>query len=114
MPCSRRGRTTTIRTGACPRSKRPSALQGDHAVDDRLHLDLFEAFFTKSHNIARADEVIRTAIEQHGVQGIPTVIVPESNARVVGLADLETYRRMVFERGGPTTKAPRTPSEATA
>lgn len=103
------------------------ALQGDHAVDDRLHLALFEAFFTKSHNIARPDEVIRVveaagadmprfradyeagagrepvlrdyraAIEQDGVQGIPTVIVPETGERIVGLADLATYRRVVKE-----------------
>jgi predicted DsbA family dithiol-disulfide isomerase len=102
-------------------------LQGDHAVDDRLHLGLFEAFFTKSHNIAQPDEIVRvveaagadmprfradyeagagrelvlrdyrTAIEQDGVQGIPTVIAPDTGARVVGLADLDTYRRMVKE-----------------
>ena len=103
------------------------AMQGDHAVDDRLHLALFEAFFTKSHNIAQPDEVIRivaaagadmprfradyeagagrdlvisdyrAAVEEHGVQGIPTVIAPETGERVVGLADLETYRRVVKE-----------------
>jgi predicted DsbA family dithiol-disulfide isomerase len=100
------------------------ALQGDHAVDDRLHLGLFEAFFTKSRNIARPEEVIRVveaagadmarfradyeagtgrslvisdyraAVEEDGVQGIPTVIVPESGERVVGLADLDAYRRL--------------------
>ncbi len=103
------------------------ALQGDHAVDDRLHLALFEAFFTKSRNIARPDEVTRiveaagadmsrfradyeagagreavlqdyhTAIEKDGVQGIPTVILHETGERLVGLADLETYRRIVKE-----------------
>ena len=103
------------------------AMQGDHALDDRLHLALFEAFFTKSHNIGQPDQVIRVveaagadmprfradyeagagrelvirdyraAVEEHGVQGIPTVIVPESDERVVGLADLETYRRLVKE-----------------
>jgi predicted DsbA family dithiol-disulfide isomerase len=100
-------------------------LQGDQAVDDRLHLDLFEGFFTKSHNIAQPDAVVRIveaagadmtrfradyeagagrelvlrdyriAVEQDGVQGIPTVIVPETAERVVGLAELETYRRVV-------------------
>ena len=99
--------------------------QGDHAVDDRLHLNLFEAFFTKSHNIADREEVTRIveasgadlarfredyaagagreaviadyrrAIEEDGVQGIPTVIGPDTGQRVVGLADLETYRRAV-------------------
>ena len=103
------------------------ALQGDPAVDDRLHLGLFEAFFTKSHNIAKPEEVTRiveaagaemprfradyeagagrelvlrdyrTAIEEDGVQGIPTVIVPETGDRLVGLVDLETYRRVVKE-----------------
>ena len=103
------------------------AMQGDPAVDDRLHLGLFEAFFTKSHNIAQPDQVIRiveaagadmtrfradyeagagrelvirdyrAAVEEDGVQGIPTVIVPETGERVVGLADLETYRRVVKE-----------------
>lgn len=37
----------------------------------------------------------RSAVEEDGVQGIPTVIVPDSGARVVDLADLETYRRAV-------------------
>jgi predicted DsbA family dithiol-disulfide isomerase len=106
------------------------ALQGDHAVDDRLHLALFEAFFTKSRNIARPDEVIRiveeagadmarfradymvgagreavvrdyrAAVEEDGVQGIPTVIVPETGQRVVGLADLDTYRRAIKDAAG--------------
>ena len=105
-------------------------LQGDPAVDDRLHVALFEAFFTKSRNISKPDEVIaivaaagtdmarfradyeggagraavlhdyRTAIEEDGVQGIPTVIVPETGERVVGLTDLETYRRVVKEAVG--------------
>jgi predicted DsbA family dithiol-disulfide isomerase len=113
-------------------------LQGDRAVDDRLHLALFEAFFTKSRNIARPDEVARiveaagadmarfradyeagagrepvlrdyrTAVEDDGIQGIPTVIVPGSGERVVGLADLDTYRAAV-ERGGPTAQDPHTP-----
>jgi protein-disulfide isomerase len=39
----------------------------------------------------------RTAVEQDGVQGIPTVLVPETAERVVGLADLDTYRRVVKE-----------------
>ena len=116
------------------------ALQGDHGVDDRLHLALFEAFFTKSHNIAKPDEGIRVveavgadmprfradyeagagrepvlrdyraAIEKDGVQGIPTVIVPESGERVVGLADLDTYRRAI-ERGGHTAQDPHPPSK---
>lgn len=103
------------------------ALQGDPAVDDRLHLGVFEAFFTKSHNIAQPDQVVRlveaagadmpwfhadyeagagrelvlrdyrTAIAQDGVQGIPTVIVPATGERVLGLADLEIYRRVVKE-----------------
>ncbi len=103
------------------------ALQGDPAADDRLHLALFEAFFTNSVNIAKPDEVARivercgadmarfradyeagagrelvlrdyrAAIEDDGVQGIPTVIVPDTGERVVGLADLETYRRVVKE-----------------
>jgi predicted DsbA family dithiol-disulfide isomerase len=103
------------------------ALQGDRAVDDRLHLALFEAFFTKSRNIAQPDEVARvvgaagadlprfradyeagagreavledyrTAVEKDGVQGIPTVILPETGERLVGLADLDTYRRAVKE-----------------
>ena len=107
-------------------------LQGDPAVDDRLHVALFEAFFTKSRNIAQPDEVIRivdaagadmarfrtdyeggagraavlhdyrTAIEEDGVQGIPTVIAPDTGERVVGLTGLETYRRVV-EGGGPAT-----------
>lgn len=100
-------------------------LQGDPDVDDRLHIGLFEAFFTKSRNIADPAEIAkvvaasgadmarfhadaaagagreavladyRTAVDEHGVQGIPTVIVPETDARVVGLADLATYRRAV-------------------
>jgi predicted DsbA family dithiol-disulfide isomerase len=101
------------------------AAQGDPEVDDRLHLALFEAFFTRSRNIARPDEVTRiveaagadmarfradyaagagrdavlrdyrAALEDDGVQGIPTLIVPGTGERVVGLADLDTYRRAV-------------------
>jgi predicted DsbA family dithiol-disulfide isomerase len=105
-------------------------LQDNHEIDDRLHLALFEAFFTKSHNIARPDEVVRIveaagaemsrfrtdfeggagraavledyrlAVEEDGVQGIPTVIVAETGERVVGLTDLESYRRVVKAAAG--------------
>ena len=56
----------------------------------------FEVPLTKEG--AGRDAVIadyRRAVEEDGVQGIPTVIVPGTGQRVVGLADLDTYRRAV-------------------
>jgi predicted DsbA family dithiol-disulfide isomerase len=37
------------------------------------------------------------AVNEHGVRSIPTVIVPATGQHLVGLADLETYRRAIDE-----------------
>lgn len=89
-----------------------------------LHLRLYEAFFTRSVNIARRDELLevvreapvdldrliadvdsgagrdaviadyREALAGHAVRAIPTVIV-EGGRRLTGLVDLPTYRKAV-------------------
>ena len=38
-----------------------------------------------------------SAVNEHGVRSIPTVIVPVTGRYLVGLADLETYRRAIDE-----------------
>ena len=92
---------------------------------ERVHLRLFRAYFTESRNIADRDEVTRivgeagldmarfsadyaaglgrdavvadhtTAIAELGVQAIPAVILPATGRRLVGLADLDTYRAAI-------------------
>jgi predicted DsbA family dithiol-disulfide isomerase len=104
-----------------------AARQGDEAHFERLHLRLYEAFFRDSRNIADRDEVTRivaetdadmarfaddyasgvgrdavladyrAAVTEEGVQAIPTVIVGETGERVVGLADVATYRAAIEE-----------------
>jgi len=99
------------------------ARQGEAAFD-RLHLRLYEAFFGRSINIARPDELVRVveesgadmarfradwetgaareaviddyaaALEQDGVRAIPTVIV-KGGRRLTGLVDLPTYRKAI-------------------
>lgn len=101
------------------------ALQGEEAFD-RLHLRLYEAFFTRSVNIAKPeelagvvkdsgadmvrflrdweggaarDEVLRDyeeAVTRDRVRAIPTIIV-EGGRRLTGLVDLQTYRKAIEE-----------------
>jgi predicted DsbA family dithiol-disulfide isomerase len=103
-----------------------AAKQGDD-VFARLHLRLYEAFFTRSVNIAEPAELepvvaeagvdvarftadfragtgraaviadYEAAVNEHGVRSIPTVIVPATGRALVGLVDLEQYRRAVSE-----------------
>ena len=105
------------------------AKQGD-AVFERVHLALYEAFFTRSLDIAdptvledvvgehgadrarfRADREAgfaraavladyEAAVNEHGVRAIPTVIVPETGRAIVGLADLAVYRSAIEEAAG--------------
>jgi len=98
------------------------ALQGDEAFE-RLHLRLYEAFFSQGRNIANPDEVaavvsesgadlerFRTDLESgraraavlsdheeavtQGVRAIPTVVVNGAR-RIVGLVDFLEYRRVL-------------------
>jgi predicted DsbA family dithiol-disulfide isomerase len=94
---------------------------------ERVHLKLYEAFFTQSVNIADPAELYpiieasgvemgrfiadfeagegrapvvedyREAVQRHQVRAIPTVIVDEG-PRVTGLAELAAYRK-AFEAG---------------
>ena len=103
-----------------------AAKQGD-AQFEQIHLRLFRAYFTESRNIADRNEVTRiaaeagldmarfsadyaaglgreavvadhtTAIAELGVQAIPAVLVPATGRRLVGLADLGTYRASIEE-----------------
>jgi predicted DsbA family dithiol-disulfide isomerase len=99
-----------------------AARQGPEAFA-RLHLRLYEAFFTRSVNIAEPRELIPVVAEsgadmtrfladfeagagraavaadlddalRDGVRAIPTVILP-SGRRLTGLADFATYRKAI-------------------
>jgi len=104
------------------------ALQGADAFE-RLHLRLYEAFFTRSINIANREEltgVVRAAgvdfnrfvadfergaarqaviadyeeaLTRDRVRAIPTVIV-SGGRRITGLTDLPTYRKAFEEAEG--------------
>jgi len=99
------------------------ALQGEEAFE-RVHLKLYEAFFSQGRNIANADEVVAVvkesgadmerfrsdfesgnarawvlqeyeeAVTQARVRAIPTVMIT-GGKRVVGLVDFAEYRRLV-------------------
>jgi len=101
------------------------ALQGPEAFD-RLHLRLYEAFFSRSINIAKPEELLdvvrdsgadmtrfqsdwetgaareavlrdyEEALTRDGVRAIPTIIV-EAGRRLTGLVDLPTYRKAIEE-----------------
>ena len=98
-------------------------LQGAEAFD-RLHLHLYEAFFSRSINIAKPDELMSVvketgadmtrflrdwqsatardavtrdyeeAVTRDRVRAIPTIIV-EGGRRLTGLVDLPTYRKAI-------------------
>lgn len=99
------------------------ALQGEEAFQ-RLHLKLYEAFFTRGKNIANPEEIVEVvresgadmsrflidyesgkarewvlkdyeeALTRDGVRAIPTIIV-NGGKRLVGLVDSQEYRRVV-------------------
>jgi predicted DsbA family dithiol-disulfide isomerase len=99
------------------------ALQGEAAFD-RLHLKLYEAFFGRSINIAKPEELMRVveetgadmprflkdwesgaareavardyeeAVTRDRVRAIPTIIV-DGGRRLTGLVDLPTYRKAI-------------------
>src|SRR5687768_17163837 len=103
-----------------------AAKQGDE-IFERAHLGLYEAFFTRSLNIADPTVVaglvaqagadmprftadVRSGlgrqavmsdyergVTEHGVRSIPTVIVPETGRVFTGLADYATYEAAVKE-----------------
>jgi predicted DsbA family dithiol-disulfide isomerase len=100
--------------------------QQDATAFDRLHLLLYEAFFTRSINIAKPDELVgvvkesgvdmtrflrdwesgaareavardyEEALTRDHVRAIPTIIV-EGGRRLTGLVDLPTYRKAIEE-----------------
>jgi predicted DsbA family dithiol-disulfide isomerase len=102
------------------------AKQGDE-VFERVHMALYEAYFTRSLDIADPAVLARlvreaggdlarfnadlgagfaraavmsdyeAAVTEHGVRAIPTVILPETGRALVGLADLATYRAAIEE-----------------
>jgi predicted DsbA family dithiol-disulfide isomerase len=105
------------------------AKQGE-ALFERAHQALFEAYFTRSLDIADPAVLARVigetgadgsrfeadlasglarqavmadyeaAVTEHGVRAIPTVIFPETGRALVGLADLSVYRAAVEEAAG--------------
>lgn len=94
-------------------------------VFERVHLALYEAYFTHSRNIADPAVLTRTAADagadaarfaadleagagraavmadfeaaltEHGVTAIPTVILPDTGRSVVGLVTFDDYRAAV-------------------
>jgi predicted DsbA family dithiol-disulfide isomerase len=106
-----------------------AAKQGD-AVFERVHRALFEAYFTRSLDIAdprvlaqvvgeagadlarfdadRAAGFARpavladyeAAVTEHAVRAIPTVVFPQTGRTLVGLVDLATYRAAIEEAAG--------------
>lgn len=105
------------------------AKQGE-VLFERAHQALFEAYFTRSLDIADPAVLARVigeigadgprfeadlasglarqavladyeaAVTEHGVRAIPTVIFPETGRALVGLADLSVYRAAVEEAAG--------------
>lgn len=103
--------------------------QGEE-VFERVHLALYEAFFTRSLDIA--DPAVLTeivagcgadvarftrhlddgtaraavtadyegAVSEHGVRAIPTVVFPKTGRSLVGLADTAVYRAAIEEAAG--------------
>ena len=106
-----------------------AAKQGED-VFERVHRALYEAYFTRSLDIADpvvlagivdeaggdparfetdrqagfAREAVvadyEAAVSEHGVRAIPTVILPETGRALVGLVDLDAYRRAIEEAAG--------------
>ena len=104
------------------------ALQGPPAFE-RLHLLLYEAFFGRSINIAKTDELVgvvresgadmnrfladfegvaardavladyEDALTRDRVRAIPTIIV-DGGRRLTGLVDLPTYRKAIEDASG--------------
>lgn len=104
------------------------ARQGEE-IFERVHLALYEAFFTRSLNIAEPAVVAGIVAEcggdaarftrdledggarkavtadyegavEHGVRAIPTVVFPETGRALVGLADTAVYRAAIEEAAG--------------
>lgn len=105
-----------------------AARQGEE-VFERVHLGLYEAFFTRSLDIAdpavlaevvagcgadvtrfsrdfeegsaRAEVAADYdgAVTEHGVRAIPTVVFPKTGRALVGLADATVYRAAIEEAG---------------
>ncbi len=110
------------------RAAKCAARQGPEAFE-RLHLRLYEAFFTRGINIARAEELVGVvresgadvnrfladfegeaardavladyaeAVTRDRVRAIPTIIV-DGGPRLTGLVDLATYRKAIEEALG--------------
>jgi predicted DsbA family dithiol-disulfide isomerase len=106
-----------------------AAKQGDE-VFERVHAALYAAYFTHSVNIADPAVLSRvvaeagadlgrfnadlatgfareaviadyeTAVSEHGVRAIPTVVVPATGRALVGLVDLPTYRAAFEDAAG--------------
>jgi predicted DsbA family dithiol-disulfide isomerase len=103
-----------------------AAKQGDE-IFERAHRGLYEAYFTRSLNIADPAVVAKvvseagadmarftadvesglgreavlgdyeTAVGEHGVRSIPTVVVPATGRALVGLVDYASYESAVEE-----------------
>ena len=74
------------------------ARQSDELFE-RVHPRLYEAYFTKSLDIADP-RVVADIVAAEGVRSIPTVIVPETGRALVGLVDATMYRAAVEEAAG--------------
>jgi predicted DsbA family dithiol-disulfide isomerase len=62
-----------------------------------VDLDRFLADFRSGAGRADVLADYETGVNAHGVRSIPTVVFPATGRALVGLADLEQYRRAAFE-----------------
>ena len=106
------------------------AARQDDDVFERVHMALYEAFFTRSLNIADPAVLVsvvaecggdverftrdledggarkaviadyESAVGEHGVRAIPTVVFPETGRALVGLAEIAAYRAAIEEVAG--------------
>ena len=120
----------TYREDGWRRCNQMSAGDGITFTQWRVHIALYEAFFTRSLTIADpavlaqivaehgadparfsadretgfAREAVladyEAAVSEHAVRAIPTVIIPETGRALVGLADLAVYRSAIEEAAG--------------
>jgi predicted DsbA family dithiol-disulfide isomerase len=105
------------------------AKQGDELFE-RAHRALFEAYFTRSLDIASPEVLARVvgeagadvarfsadlatgfarqavfadyeaAVTEHAVRAIPTVVLPETGRSIVGLAEASVYRQAIEDAAG--------------
>ena len=62
-----------------------------------VDLDRFRTDYAASAGREAVISDHRTAVEEHAIRSIPTVVILETGRRLIGLADLARYRAAVGE-----------------